>query len=77
MVVLSAVGAVGTELRAKPSYSAQVLGTEPAGTIMRVTEDNQADVRARIGKKNEWIQVRDDQGRRGYIMAIFVAEKTS
>jgi hypothetical protein len=75
VVVLSTVGTAGTALRAKPAYSAQVLATEPAGAILRVTEDSQADVRARIGKKNEWIQVRDNQGRRGYIMAVFVAEK--
>jgi hypothetical protein len=75
LIVLNTVGVAGTGLRAKPSYSAQVLATEPAGTVLRVTEDNQAEVRARIGKKNEWIQVRDSQGRRGYIMAPFVAEQ--
>ena len=77
VVVLNSVGAPGTALRAKPSYTAQVLAVEPAGTILRVTEDNLNDARAHIGKKNEWIWVRDDQGRRGYVLAIFVAEKTS
>ena len=75
VVVLNTVGAAGTPLRAKPSYTAQVVATQPAGAVLRVTEDNLAEVRARIGKKNEWIWVRDNQGRRGYIMAIFVAEQ--
>ncbi len=77
VVVLNTVGSQGTPLQAKPSYNAQTLATEPAGAALRVTEDNQASVRARIGKKNEWIQVRDNQGRRGYVMALVVAEKTS
>ena len=75
VVVLNTVGATGTGLRAKPSYTAQVLAVQPAGAVLRVTEDDLADVRARIGKKNEWIWVRDGQGRRGYILALFVAEQ--
>ena len=73
VVVLSSVGAAGTHMRSKPSYTANILATEPAGAVLRVTEDNLADARAHIGKKNEWIQVRDSQGRRGYVMAISVA----
>ena len=75
VVVLNTVGAAGTSMRSKPAYSAQVIATEPAGAILRVTENNLAEVRARIGKKNEWVWVRDQQGRRGYILALFVAEQ--
>ena len=77
VVVLNSVGAAGTAMHSKPSYTANILATQPAGAVLRVTEDNLDDARAHIGKKNEWIQVRDSQGRRGYVMAIFVAEKTS
>jgi hypothetical protein len=75
LVVLNTVGATGTSLRARPSHTARVVAVQPAGAVLRVTEDNLAEVRARIGKKNEWVMVSDRLGRRGYILSLFVAEQ--
>ena len=75
VVVASTAGKTGLLLRLKPAPTASGVATEPPGTLLKVTEDNLAEVRLRIGKKNEWIQVRDPQGRRGYIQAQFVIEK--
>ena len=75
LVVLKKVGTMGTRMRVKPSHTAGVVATQPAGAVLRVLEGDLAEVRARIGKKNEWIEVRDSQGRRGYVLALFVAEQ--
>ena len=72
LVVLKTVGTMGTRMRVKPSHTAAVVATQPAGAVLRVLEDNLDEVRARLGKKNEWIEVRDSQGRRGYVLALFV-----
>lgn len=75
VMVLNTVGKAGLSMRFKPSHTAQAIAVQPAGAVLRVTEDNLAEVRRRIGRKNEWIWVRDRQGRRGYVLAIFVAEQ--
>ena len=75
LVVLSNAGSAGLSLRQKPAHVAPVIGNEPVGALLRVMEANQAEVRGRIGKKNEWVFVRDTLGRRGYVLTLFVAEQ--
>jgi hypothetical protein len=65
----------GLPMRQKASHTAGVVATQPVGAVLRVVEDDLADVRRRIGKKNEWVFVRDNQKRRGYVLSLFVAEQ--
>jgi hypothetical protein len=75
VVVLSSAGKTGLSLNQKANYSSGVLATEPVGTVLRVLDADKAAARKRLGKKNEWIYARDPQARKGYLMAMFVAEQ--
>ena len=63
----------GLNLRKLPSFSAEILGVEPIGSKLLVLDDaNQA--LPRIGKGGEWLLVKDDKGRRGYVAAVYVKQ---
>lgn len=63
----------GLNLRQLPSTSADILGVEAIGSMLRVL-DHPDEARARIGKVGQWIFVKDNKGRRGYVGAAYVIE---
>lgn len=73
VVVNSNVVRPGLNLRQLPSTSSEILGVEAIGTRLRVL-DNPDEARARIGKVGQWILVKDQKGRRGYVGAAYVVE---
>jgi len=73
VVVGTNVAKPGLNLRKLPSTGSEILGVEPIGSKLRVL-DNPEDARKRIGKPGEWILVKDDKGRRGYVGAAYVRE---
>ncbi len=76
VVISPVVGKGGLRLRKNADYVSEILAIHPIGTVLRVLEENFADVRRRIGKRNQWIWVRDDKGNRGYVLSEFVIEQT-
>lgn len=69
--VSSAVGASGLRLRKSPSLGGALVMVLKAGT--RLTALEPADkVRAKVGKPNQWIHVREPNGNRGYVAAQYV-----
>lgn len=73
VVVLKIPNATGLNLRKEPSLSGAILGTIPSGTTIRVVGDVNA-ARQVIGKPNQWIEVKDQKGQRGFVAASFVKE---
>ena len=73
VVVNTNVVRPGLNLRQLPSTSSEILGVEAIGTHLRVL-DNPDEARARIGKVGQWILVKDQKGRRGYVGAAYVVE---
>jgi len=73
VVVNNSVVKPGLNLRKLPSTTSEILGVLPIGSKMRVLDDP-AEARARIGKAGQWIQVKDEKGRRGYVGAAYVKE---
>ena len=63
----------GLNLRQQPSTTSEILGVEAVGTQLRVL-DNPDEARAKIGKVGQWILVKDQKGRRGYVGAAYVVE---
>jgi hypothetical protein len=74
VVVNNNVSKLGLNLRKLPNSTSAILGVEPIGTKMRVL-DNPDEARQRIGLAGQWILVKDDKGRRGYVGAAYVAER--
>jgi hypothetical protein len=71
VVVSSSVGSAGLRMRKQPSKGAAVVAIQPAGKHLAALDD--ADkARQKIGKANQWLLVRDDQKRRGYVEAQYV-----
>jgi Peptidase_C39 like family len=70
--VVEAVGPSGLRLRAFPSAGGSLVGIEHAETILTVIEPPSAAL-AKVGVTNQWINVRDPGGLRGYVMASYVA----
>ncbi len=70
--VIDAVGAGGLRLRAFPSIGGSLVGIEKAGAFLTVIEPSDSAL-AKIGDANQWINVRDPNGLRGYVMASYVA----
>ncbi|HEY9153158.1 MAG TPA: SH3 domain-containing protein [Anaerolineales bacterium] len=70
--VISAVGPGGLRLRAFPSLAGSLVGIEKAGTFLTVIEPSNSAL-AKVGVANQWINVRDPNGLRGYVMASYVA----
>jgi len=69
VVVLYTVGSIGLRLRSEPYGT--ILATEKAGTRLRVLE-SAAQAKNKIGVPNQWLNVRDPQGRTGYVAAWYV-----
>ena len=74
VVVSASVGGRGLRLRAKPKPNADPVATEPAGAKLTVLEKPEK-ARPKIGAENQWLNVRDPKGRRGYVMAKYVELK--
>ncbi len=69
VIVLYSVGSIGLRLRSEPYGT--ILATEKAGTRLRVLE-SAAQAKNKIGVPNQWLNVRDPQGRTGYVAAWYV-----
>jgi hypothetical protein len=69
--VLDSVGTYGLRLRAFPSLGGSMVGIEKAGSYLTVIEPAKS-AQAKIGVANQWINVRDSSGLRGYVMASYV-----
>jgi hypothetical protein len=70
--VIDAVGPGGLRLRVFPSEGGSLVGIEQAGTLLTVIEPSDSAL-AKVGAANQWINVRDPNGLRGYVMASSVA----
>lgn len=73
VVVSQSVGPNGLRLRKKPALDGALLAVEPAGAKLTVLEKAEK-ARPKIGREGQWLNVRDPQGRRGYVMAQYVGE---
>jgi hypothetical protein len=71
VVVSSSVGSSGLRLRKTASKSGALLMVLKAGTSLRVIEPA-GKAKAKIGQANQWIYVREPNGKRGYVGAEFV-----
>ena len=61
----------GLRLRSAPTTASDTVAIEPPGANLRVIEP--VDVATpKIGVYNQWIHVRDAQGREGYVAAWYV-----
>ncbi len=70
--VADTVGTYGLRLRAFPSLAGTLIGIEKAGTFLTVIEPPNSAL-AKVGIANQWINVRDPNGLRGYVMASYMA----
>src|SRR5271157_1215783 len=70
--VIDAVGPNGLRLRAFPSLAGTLVGIEKTGAFLTVIEPPNSAL-AKVGIANQWINVRDPNGLRGYVMASYVA----
>ena len=71
VLVSRSVGTGGLRLRKFPSMGGALVAIEKAGARLVVLE--KADKAAKkVGKEGEWLEVRDPDGRRGYVMAQYV-----
>jgi hypothetical protein len=73
---LNTGGGAGLNLREKPSATSTLITVAPIGSILTALDDADT-VRGQIGKKNQWLRVRDRKGRRGFVNAGYVKEDTS
>jgi len=73
VAVNNSVAKPGLNLRKQPSTSSEILGVLPIGSKMRVLDDPTM-ARSVIGKAGQWILVKDEKGRRGYVGATYVKE---
>jgi hypothetical protein len=71
VVVSSAVGTSGLRLRKTPSKGGALITVLKAGTRLTVL-DPAKKAKARIGKVNQWLQVRTPNNQRGYVSAEYV-----
>jgi hypothetical protein len=71
VVVSSAVGTSGLRLRKSPSKRGALIAILKAGTRLTVL-DPVKKAKARIGKANQWLQVRSASNQRGYVSAEYV-----
>jgi hypothetical protein len=71
VVVSSSVGSSGLRLRKTASKSGTLIMVLKAGTRLTVVEPA-GKAKAKVGKANQWIYVREPNGKRGYVSAEFV-----
>lgn len=70
-VQVSASATSGLRMRAQPTTASDTRALEPAGSYLRVLEDEELAT-AKIGMTGEWLHVRDLLGVEGYVAAWFV-----
>ena len=71
VVVSEAVGTSGLRLRKAPSMGGALVMVLSAGTGLTVLEPA-GKAKAKLGKANKWIYVREPGGKRGYVGAAYV-----
>jgi hypothetical protein len=71
VVVSEAVGTSGLRLRKAPSMGGALVMVLGAGTGLTVLEPA-GKAKAKLGKANKWIYVREPGGKRGYVGAAYV-----
>jgi hypothetical protein len=71
VLVSRVVGASGLRLRKSPSKGGAMIAILKAGTRLTVL-DPAKKAKARIGKANQWLQVRTPDNQRGYVSAEYV-----
>ncbi len=69
--VSAQVGSNGLRMRKQASTLAALVAVQPVGAILAVLDD-EATARAKVGQSNRWINVRDRQGREGFVAAWLV-----
>ncbi|MEJ5224135.1 MAG: SH3 domain-containing protein, partial [Anaerolineales bacterium] len=69
--VSAKVGSSGLRMRKQASTMSALVAVQPVGAVLTVLDD-EATARAKIGQSNRWINVRDRQGREGYVAAWLV-----
>jgi hypothetical protein len=71
LVVLDAVGTAGLRLRKTPSLGGALIMVLAAGTELTVLEPP-GKTKSKVGRPNQWIQVREPGGNKGYVGAAYV-----
>jgi hypothetical protein len=71
LVVSDAVGTGGLRLRKTPSLGGALVMVLAAGTRLTVLEPA-GKAKAKVGRANQWIQVREPGGSKGYVGAAYV-----
>ena len=61
----------GLRLRARATIASDTLAFEAPGTVLTVLE-TEAIARPKIGVNGQWIRVRDESSREGYVAAWYV-----
>jgi hypothetical protein len=61
----------GLRLRSAPTTASATVAVEPPGTLLRLSEPAEAAL-PKIGVYDQWMRVRDGQGREGYVAAWYV-----
>jgi hypothetical protein len=69
--VSSSVGTSGLRMRKYPSLGGALVMTLKAGTKLTDVEPAEK-ARAKIGKANKWLYVREPNGKQGYVSAEYV-----
>jgi len=69
--VSNSVGARSLRLRSTPSLSGPVLGVLPADTQLAILEPEEQAL-TKLGVFNQWLNVKDNNDRQGYVAAWFV-----
>ncbi|NOY99694.1 MAG: SH3 domain-containing protein [Chloroflexi bacterium] len=70
-VQVAAAAYAGLRLRERATTASNTLGIEPAGTYLRVLED-EISAQAKVGVYDQWLHVRDPQGVEGYVASWYV-----
>ncbi|NWG06939.1 MAG: SH3 domain-containing protein [Chloroflexi bacterium] len=76
VVVSDAVGTSGLRMRKTASKGGALARVLPAGTELKVLEPAKKAA-SKIGKANEWIYVREPEGKRGYVEAQYLRLPTA
>jgi len=74
VLVSKTVGTGGLRLRKFPSAGGALVAVEKAGARLIVLEKPEK-AKVKVGKAGQWLNVRDPNGRRGYVMAQYVQVK--
>jgi hypothetical protein len=71
VLVSKTVGTAGLRLRKFPSVFGALVAIERAGARLTVLEKPEK-AKVKVGRVGQWLNVRDPNGRRGYVMAQYV-----